>query len=114
MPKEEIDQRYNKVVEIYSKSIELKEIPRIFHNLVNRAIVYNKIGLPMKAIEDTTTAISSSESTTWANTIKARAFACRAMSFLQIGDLQKAETDANSSLELFHGARAFFVKGCVF
>jgi tetratricopeptide (TPR) repeat protein len=99
---------FQQAVFYYSKIIEVS--PKDEEARVDRSIIYCKLGQYAEAIEDATVVIAT-------NTDKralSRSYASRAMAYLLLGNLAKADSDTQKSLSFSsQQPRANYLLGCI-
>lgn len=99
---------YQQAVYYYSKIIQVA--PNDEEARVDRSIMYCKLGQYAEAIEDTTVVIATNKDTR----ALSRSYASRAMAYLLLGNLSKAESDTQKSLSYSQKQpRANYLLGCI-
>ena len=99
---------YQKAIYCYGKLIELDYSDE--EARVDRSIIYCKLGQYVEAVEDATVVIATNK----LPRPLSRAYASRAMAYLLLGNLSKAEADTQKSLKYSSDQpRANYLLGCI-
>jgi len=103
---------YYEAIKCYTKMIELDLKDEEAY--CNRSILYNKLGLYYEAIEDATAGIISIKLSGKPDFQLARIYASRAMSYVLLGNLNRADIDCKMSLDISpKQPRANFILACL-